>query len=213
MAEKKPAKAAAKTPRTFYLGTGRRKSAVARVRITEGKGQVVINGKPLDLYFNEDKDRAAVLGPLKVTEQLNRLDVFVNATGGGVTGQAGAVSQGLARAIKTMFSPKDEQKGKIYGSITVIKAYRDEKKEREKAKAIPPKPAAPAPVAAAVDGQPLIPVGALGGAPAAAAPTDPAIGMIKKLRDSGYLTRDARMKERKKYGLRGARRGTQFSKR
>ena len=214
MAEKKPAKAAAKTPRTFYLGTGRRKTAVARVRITEGKGQVVINGKPLEQYFHEDKDRAAVLGPLKVTEQLTRIDVFVNTKGGGVTGQAGAVSQGLARAIKTMFSPKDEQKGKIYGAVTVIKAYRDEKKEREKAKAIPVKAPAPAPIA---DGQPLIPgalAGALGGAAAATATsTDPATGMIKKLRDSGYLTRDARMKERKKYGLRGARRGTQFSKR
>jgi small subunit ribosomal protein S9 len=212
MAEKKPAKAAAKPPRTFYIATGRRKTAVARVRITEGKGLVIINGKPLDEYFHEDKDRAAVLGPLKVTEQLTRLDVFVNSTGGGVTGQAGAVCQGLARAIKTMFSPKDEQKGKIYGSVTVIKAYRDEKKEREKAKAIPAKPA-PAPAhAPAADGQPLIPVGALGAA-VAATPTDPATGMIKKLRDSGFLTRDARMKERKKYGLRGARRGTQFSKR
>ena len=190
-----------------YLGTGRRKTAVARVRITEGKGQIVINGKPLEEYFHEDKDRAAVTGPLKVTDQLNRLDVFVNAKGGGVTGQAGAVSQGIARAIKTMFSPKDEQRGKIHGHITVIKAYRDEKREREKAKAIPVKTAAPAPAA---DGQPLIP----GATPAAAAtPADPTTGMVKKLRDSGFLTRDARMKERKKYGLRGARRGTQFSKR
>jgi small subunit ribosomal protein S9 len=210
MAEKKPAKAAAKAPRTFYLGTGRRKTAVARVRVTEGKGQVVINGKPLEEYFHEDKDRAAVLGPLKVTDQLNRLDVFVNATGGGVTGQAGAVSQGLARAIKTMFSPKDEQRAKVFDTTTVIKAYRDEKRERERAKAIPVKPAAPAIPTPVADGQPLIP----GGAPAApAAPTDPATGMVKKLRDSGFLTRDARMKERKKYGLRGARRGTQFSKR
>ena len=153
--------------------------------------------------------RAAVLGPLKATDQLTRLDVFVNAKGGGVTGQAGAVSQGIARAIKTMFSPKDEQKGKIYGSITVIKAFRDEKKERERAKAIPVRAAAPA-HAPSADGTPLIP----GGTPAApATPADPATGMVKKLRDSGYLTRDARMKERKKYGLRGARRGTQFSKR
>ena len=68
------------------------------MRVTEGKGQVLINGKPLDQYFHEDKDRAAVLGPLKVTDQLNRLDVFVNAKGGGVTGQAGAVSQGPWRA-------------------------------------------------------------------------------------------------------------------
>jgi small subunit ribosomal protein S9 len=211
MAEKKtPAKAAARTPRTYYIGTGRRKSSVARVRITEGKGQFLINGRPFDEYFHEDKDRAAVLGPLKVTEQLNRLDVFVNAKGGGVTGQAGAVSQGLARAIKTMFSPKDEQQAKIFDATTVIKTRRDQKKEQEKAKAIPARPAAPAAPAPSADGTPLIP----GSAPAApATPADPATGMIKKLRDSGYLTRDARMKERKKYGLRGARRGTQFSKR
>lgn len=204
MAEKKKP-AAKKEPRTYYLGTGRRKTAVARVRLTEGKGQVVINGKPLDQYFHLEKDRAAVLGPLKVTEQLNRIDVFVNATGGGVTGQAGAVSQGIARAVKLMFSPKDEQRGKIFGSVTLVKAHRDEKKEREKAKAIPVRAAVPAPSA---DGAPLIPTAA-----PAAAPVDPATGMVKKLRDSGFLTRDARMKERKKYGLRGARRGTQFSKR
>ena len=204
MAEKKPAKAA-KTPRTFYIGTGRRKTAVARVRITEGKGQILINGKPFDEYFHEDKDRAAVVGPLKATEQLNRLDVFVNATGGGTTGQAWAVSQGLARAIKTMFSPKDEQRAKVFEKTTLVKTHHDEAKEREKAKAIPAKPAAP--VAAAPEGAPLFPT------VAPATPADPATGMIKKLRDSGYLTRDARMKERKKYGLRGARRGTQFSKR
>jgi small subunit ribosomal protein S9 len=210
MAEKKPAKPAAKAHRTYYIGTGRRKTAVARVRITEGKGQIVINGKPLEEYFHEDKDRAAVLGPLKVTDQLSRLDVFVNATGGGVTGQAGAVSQGLARAIKTMFSPAEEQAPAFQrDQTTVIKTLRDEKKEREKAKAIPVKPAAPAPVENN-NLTPLIP----GGTPAApAAPADPTAGLVKKLRDSGYLTRDARMKERKKYGLRGARRGTQFSKR
>ena len=95
MAEKKPAKAAAKAHRTFYIGTGRRKTAVARVRITEGKGQVIINGKPLEDYFHEDKDRAAVLGPLKITDQLTRVDVFVNAKGGGVTGQAGLYFLGL----------------------------------------------------------------------------------------------------------------------
>ena len=131
MAEKKTAKAAAKVHRTYYIGTGRRKTAVARVRITEGKGQILINGKPLDEYFHEDKDRAAVLGPLKVTDQLTRLDVYVSAKGGGVTGQAGAVSQGIARAIKTMFSPKDEQRGKIFGNVTVIKTYHDERRERD----------------------------------------------------------------------------------
>lgn len=188
--EKKPVKG----PKTFYLGTGRRKTAVARVRITEGKGAVVINGRPLDDYFTEDKDRAAVLGPLKITDQLGRVDVHVTTNGGGITGQAGAVCQGLARAIKTMFSPVDEQKRYVFQQTTLIKAYRDEKLARERAKA-PTPPPAPA------------------GAATAEKDTDPAGGIQKKLRDSGFLTRDSRMKERKKYGLRGARRGTQFSKR
>jgi small subunit ribosomal protein S9 len=198
MADKKSPKG--KGPRTYYIGTGRRKTAVARVRITEGKGQILINGRPYDEYFPEEKDRAVVIGPLKVTEQLNRLDVFVNAKGGGVTGQAGAVSQGIARAIKTMFSPPEEQRAYIRDNVTVIRPYRDEAKEREKAKAIPAKSAP------TTNNQPLVPT-------EEAAATDPASGIIKKLRESGYLTRDARMKERKKYGLRGARRGTQFSKR
>lgn len=213
MAEKKTT---AKAPQTVYIGTGRRKTSVARVRLTEGRGNILINDRPVDQYFTEDKDRAAVLAPLKITEQLNRVDVFVKTNGGGITGQAGAVCQGLARALKTMFSPTSEQKRHTFNNTTIIKSYRDEKKEREKAKApvvrpptpiIPPRPA----------GAPLIPTAVAPGAAAApAAPVDPvdvATGMIKKLRDSGYLTRDARMKERKKYGLRGARRGTQFSKR
>ncbi len=212
MAEKKPAKPAAKANRTYYIATGRRKTAVARVRVTEGKGQVLINGKPLDDYFHEDKDRAAVLGPLKVTDQLTRVDVFVSAKGGGITGQAGAVSQGLARAIKTMFSPEEEQKPRIFGNTTIIKTLRDEKREQARAKAIPHRTAATAPAAPVADATPLIPTGTPA-VPATPSPADAAGGMIKKLRDSGYLTRDARMKERKKYGLRGARRGTQFSKR
>jgi small subunit ribosomal protein S9 len=207
MAEKKQP---AKTTQTFYIGTGRRKTSVARVRITEGKGNVVINERPVEQYFAEDKDRAAVLGPLKVTEQINRLDVFVKTNGGGITGQAGAVSQGIARALKTMFSPETEHKRHTFNNTIVIKSYRNEARERERARAMPVKPAVP--VAPPRPGTPLIP----GAAPVPAAPVDPAdvaTGMIKKLRDSGYLTRDARMKERKKYGLRGARRGTQFSKR
>jgi small subunit ribosomal protein S9 len=208
MAEKKTT---AKSPQTFYIGTGRRKTAVARVRLTEGRGNIIINERPVDQYFTEDKDRAAVLGPLKITEQLNRVDVFVKTNGGGITGQAGAVSQGLARALKTMFSPTSEQKRHTFNNTTIVKSYRDEKKEREKAKAPVVRPAAPV-VPPRPAGTPLIPTAA----PTPAAPVDPvdvATGMIKKLRDSGYLTRDARMKERKKYGLRGARRGTQFSKR
>jgi small subunit ribosomal protein S9 len=147
-------------PKKYTLGTGRRKTAVARIRLAEGGGQITINGRPVEEYFTEDKDRSAVYGPLDLTEMRNRLDVFVTVQGGGFTGQAGAVSQGLARALKTMFGGQPEEQP--------------------------------------VDGQ-----------EGTAGPT----GMVKKLRDSGYLTRDQRMKERKKYGRKGARKSFQFSKR
>lgn len=150
---------ATKTAKKYYLGTGRRKTAVARVRICDGTGKIIINGRSLDNYFTETKDRSAVLAPLQVVEMVGKVDVFVNVRGGGISGQAGAICQGVARALKEYFTP-----------------------------ATPPTPTA--------EGEP--------------APIPP---MVKLLRDSGLLTRDARMKERKKYGLHGARRGTQFSKR
>jgi len=132
---------------------------VARVRVADGTGKVVINKRPLDAYFTEHKDRSAVIAPLEVVEMVGKLDVIVLVNGGGSTGQSGAICQGLARALKTMYGP------------------------------------------------------AIGAAPPAEgeAPTETA--QVKKLRDSGLLTRDARMKERKKYGRRGARRSFQFSKR
>lgn len=176
--------------KTFYLGTGRRKTSVARVRVSEGKGKIEINGRPLENYFTEEKDRGAVLGPLQVTELATRLDVAVKVHGGGITGQAGAICQGVARAIKTMFAPPGERKAFTRNNITVVKSHKPEPK--------PGSSTAPAPAPSA-DGT----------APA----EDSGTGMVKKLRDSGFLTRDSRMKERKKYGLRGARRGTQFSKR
>jgi small subunit ribosomal protein S9 len=156
-----------KAKKTQYLGTGRRKTAVARVRLSEGSGQIRINRRGLEDYFTEEKDRQAVLGPLDVVEMRNRLDVHVNVQGGGFTGQAGAVCQGIARALKQMFG------------LT-----------------------APPPAAAPTDG-------ATEGAP----PEDAITTMAKRLRDSGYLTRDGRMKERKKYGRKGARKSFQFSKR
>ncbi len=171
--------------KTVYIGTGRRKTSVARVRITDGKGKIEINGRGLPDYFTEDKDRAAVMGPLLITELSNRVDVIVRVQGGGITGQAGAICQGLARAVKTMFSPRNEQKVITRNHMTIIRSYKAEVKPGT----------TPAPV------------------PETAASDDTMIGMIKKLRESGFLTRDSRMKERKKYGLRGARRGTQFSKR
>jgi small subunit ribosomal protein S9 len=147
-----------KTKKNYYLGTGRRKTSVARVRLSEGNGQIVINGRTLEDFFTEDKDRKSVTGPLDLTEMRNRLDVTVRVQGGGITGQAGAVSQGVARALKEMF-----------GLSTTAQEGTD-------------------------------------GA-------DHVSSMAKKLRDSHFLTRDSRMKERKKYGRKGARKSFQFSKR
>jgi len=155
----------AKKKPTVYIGkkkaargTGRRKTSVARVYLTEGNGTITINGRTVEEFFTEEKDRNAVYGPLLVTDVRNRLDALVRVSGGGITGQAGAVCQGVARAIKNMFN------------LTVI--Y-DE----------------------------------------ANPPDEAIINMAKRLRDSGFLTRDSRMKERKKYGQKGARKSFQFSKR
>jgi len=129
-------------PRTYTWGVGRRKSAVARVRIATGTGKIEVNGRTLNEYFTAEKDRKAIFGPLEVTSTGGRLDVFVNASGGGPTGQTGAIVMGLGRALAK------------YDSALEV-----------------------------------------------------------PLRHSGFLTRDSRMKERKKYGQRGARRRFQFSKR
>jgi small subunit ribosomal protein S9 len=124
------------------LGTGRRKTAVARVRIRAGNGKIVVNRRPLEEYFVIEQDRRQVIETLEVAGIANAVDVTITVRGGGTTGQAGACKMGIARALVS------------YDSAC-----------------FPP------------------------------------------LRDGGLLTRDSRMKERKKYGLHGARRGTQFSKR
>ena len=126
----------------FIWGTGRRKRSVARVRIKPGKGKLMVNKKEVDSYFTQQQDRNAVISPLKATNTKDSLDVFINVTGGGTSGQAGAAMLGIARALKNYDT-----------------------------------------------------------------------GLMKELRDGGYLTRDSRMVERKKYGQRGARRRFQFSKR
>src|SRR3954471_5798613 len=131
-----------KTPRTFTWGVGRRKSAVARVRIAPGSGKIQINKRELNDYFTAERDRKAIFGPLEVTNTGGKMDVFVNAEGGGPAGQAGAIVMGLGRAL-AKYDNNFEQ----------------------------------------------------------------------PLRNAGFLTRDSRMKERKKYGQRGARRKFQFSKR
>jgi len=132
----------ATTATNDILGTGRRKSSVARVRVRPGAGKVTVNQRPLDDYFYNEQHRRAVLAPLVHTGVRDQVDVIVRVGGGGITGQADACKLGIARALKRYSSELENS-----------------------------------------------------------------------LRDSGLLTRDGRMKERKKYGLRGARRGTQFSKR
>ena len=85
----------------YWWGTGRRKTSVARVRVRAGSGKFEINKRPLDQYFTEDKDRLDAVAPLKATETLGKVDVFVNIKGGGFTGQAGAIMLGVARALKS----------------------------------------------------------------------------------------------------------------
>ena len=123
------------------LGTGRRKSSIARVRVRPGSGKITINRKPMEEYFVNDQDRKAILSTLEAVDQTGKVDVLVRVKGGGLTGQSGAVRMGLARALC----------GHVEGTHDA-------------------------------------------------------------LREGGFLTRDSRMKERKKPGLRGARRGFQFRK-
>ena len=83
----------------YYYGTGRRKSAVARVFMKPGKGQIVVNDKPIDQYFGRETGRMVVRQPLALTNHLTTFDVKVNVDGGGESGQAGAVRHGLTRAL------------------------------------------------------------------------------------------------------------------
>ena len=126
----------------YNYGTGRRKTAVARVFIKPGTGNIVVNGKPLDEFFSRETGRMIVRQPLVLTENQERFDIMVNVTGGGESGQAGAVRHGITRALIDYDSE--------------LKA---------------------------------------------------------PLRKEGFVTRDAREVERKKVGLRKARRRKQFSKR
>ena len=127
---------------TKNYGTGRRKSSVARVYLVPGTGKITINKRDIDEYFGLDTLKVIVRQPLVATETSDKFDVLVNVKGGGYTGQAGAITHGISRAL-----------------LTVDGDYRP---------------------------------------------------VLKK---AGFLTRDPRMKERKKYGLKAARRAPQFSKR
>ena len=127
----------------YFYGTGRRKSSIARVRVYEnGTGAITTNGRNIDEYFGLETLKLVVRQPLATTELLDKVDIVVSVTGGGVSGQAGAIRHGISRAL-----------------VTLNPEYR------------------------------------------------PA------LKAAGFMTRDPRMKERKKYGLKAARRAPQFSKR
>lgn len=137
---------------TTYYGTGRRKTSTARVYLTPGNGNIIVNQEALDKYFGRKTSRMIVRQPLEATQLQDRFDVMIKVSGGGSNGQAGAIRHGIARALLRF--------------------------ERE-----------------------------TGGDSAAET------SIRKILRKAGYLTRDAREVERKKVGLKKARKGTQYSKR
>ena len=83
----------------YFYGTGRRKSAVARVFMKKGKGEIVVNGKPVDLFFSRETGRMVVRQPLELVEMVARFDIKINVSGGGESGQAGAVRHGITRAL------------------------------------------------------------------------------------------------------------------
>ncbi|MFC5301449.1 30S ribosomal protein S9 [Azospira restricta] len=83
----------------YFYGTGRRKSAVARVFMKRGSGAIVVNGKPVDVFFSRETGRMVVRQPLELVEHLNTFDIMVNVDGGGESGQAGAVRHGITRAL------------------------------------------------------------------------------------------------------------------
>jgi small subunit ribosomal protein S9 len=132
----------AETKTNEFLGTGRRKTAIARVRLASGNGKIIVNGRPFENYFAVDTLRATVTQPLTITGTAEKLDARINVTGGGPNGQAGAVRHGIARALLQFDA-----------------------------------------------------------------------NLRGALRAEGLLTRDPRMRERKKYGQPGARKRFQYSKR
>ncbi len=84
---------------TYNYGTGRRKSAVARVFIKPGKGDIIVNDKPIDVFFSRETGRMVVRQPLELTDTVGKFDIMVNVSGGGESGQAGAVRHGITRAL------------------------------------------------------------------------------------------------------------------
>ncbi len=90
------------TPATVFIGTGRRKTATARIRITEGSGKLTVNGRQFDAYFSHENFSKQAYAPLMTVDLREKIDVSANVSGGGVAGQAGAVAHGIARALQKM---------------------------------------------------------------------------------------------------------------
>ena len=103
--------------KAYIWGLGRRKTSVARVRLAPGTGQIVINDRPLDEYIKVERLRGFLQKPLEVSETKGRFDVFVNATGGGITGQVGACVMGIARAL-IKAEPASEVNLRKHGLLT-----------------------------------------------------------------------------------------------
>ena len=118
----------AKTEKVVFLGTGRRKSSIARVRLVEGKGNITVNGKDINEYFPEETLRVIVKQPLTATNTLAKYDVIVKVQGGGFSGQAGAVRHGIARALNE--ANQEEFRPILKSSVFLTRDSR--KKERKK---------------------------------------------------------------------------------
>jgi small subunit ribosomal protein S9 len=129
-------------PENNHQATGKRKNAIARIRLQPGSGRFLINGRTMEVYFGRQTSRMVIMQPYELTQSLGRFDTFITVQGGGLSGQAGAIRHGISKALLDV---------------------------------------------------------------------DPAHRSV--LKTAGFLTRDSRVKERKKYGKRGARASFQFSKR
>ena len=121
--------AAAVKPRTLieYYGTGRRKRAVARVHLRDGKGAIIVNRKPIETYFPSDMLKMMVRQPLVLTETSDKFDVLINVTGGGISGQAGAIRLGVSRALLT-YNPELRKRLRTEGLLTRDPRAKERKK-------------------------------------------------------------------------------------
>src|SRR5476651_951439 len=102
----------AATPANIFLGTGRRKTSTARIRLTEGTGKLTVNGRTFDSYFSHENFSKQAYAPLLTVDLREKIDVTANVAGGGVAGQAGAVAHGIARALQKMNRSEERRVGK-----------------------------------------------------------------------------------------------------